>query len=94
MRLPLSTQNDDSEEAQLKDLLAVFDATPKQTARMQMAIFNALEARNASLLREWIELVCARPLANAAMILAAAAPVIFAYAPLVGIMRQLAHWAR
>ncbi len=69
------------EERQLAELMRVLDPSPEAAARMESALFTALDAATPaleeaiaeqSLTSEWIELLKLRPAANSALVLAAA----------------------
>lgn len=61
----------DPEERRLADLMHALDPSPGAEARMQAAVFRALDAPVQSLAAEWIELLRVRPAANGALVLAA-----------------------
>ena len=53
------------------DAIRSLGPTPEQVMRMERAVEHGLDARPPSLVREWIDLVVARPVANGALAMAA-----------------------
>ena len=79
-------EHDSREEQQLSGLMRVLDPWPEAEARMESALFAALDATEhgahaeipeQSLADEWIELLKLRPAANSALVLAAAVVLYF-----------------
>ena len=60
------------------DAIRSLDPTDEQIAHVQQAVERGLDARSPSLVREWLDILVARPVANGA--LAAAAGVALALA--------------
>lgn len=53
------------------DAIRSLDPTPDQVAQMQRTVERGLDARPPSLVREWMDLIVARPIANGALAMAA-----------------------
>lgn len=54
-----------------EDAIRALDPTTEQVAQMQRAVERGLDARPPSLVREWVDLLRARPVANGALAIAA-----------------------
>lgn len=79
---------EDEAERQLHARVAVLGPSDQLVSRMQVRVVDGYERRPTSLWREWLGLLQARPVVNGALVVMAAALVLFS-SPLGAVLRAL-----